>query len=103
MESRAQLCYNIAINLQHAEENPMKNAAKIFDIGQLIMILGSALYVVELTIVENATLTAAITVIYAISLVLILIGWIGTKDERKAEKQRKKQEEAARKAAKKAA
>ena len=81
----------------------MKNAAKIFDIGQLIMILGSVLYVVELTIVESSALTAAITVIYAISLVLILIGWIGTKDERKAEKQRKKQEEAAKKAAKKAA
>ena len=81
----------------------MKNAAKIFDIGQLIMILGSALYVVELTIVESAALTAAITVIYAIALVLILIGWIGTKDERKAEKKRRKQEEAAKKAAKKAA
>ena len=77
----------------------MKNAAKIFDIGQLIMILGSALYLVELTLVENSVLTAAITVIYAISLVLILIGWIGTKDARKAEKERKKQEEAAKKAA----
>ena len=81
----------------------MKNAAKIFDIGQLIMILGSALYLVELTIVESAALTAAITVIYVISLVLILIGWIGTKDERKAEKARRKQEEAAKRAAKKAA
>ena len=81
----------------------MKNAAKIFDIGQLILILGSALYVVELTLVESPALTTAIAVIYAISLVLILIGWIGTKDERKAEKERKKQEEAARKAAKRAA
>ena len=81
----------------------MKNAAKIFDIGQLILILGSALYLVELTLVESPALTMAIAVIYAISLVLILIGWIGTKDERKAEKERKKQEEAARKAAKKAA
>ena len=81
----------------------MKNAAKIFDIGQLLMILGSALYVVELVWIETAALTTAIAAIYAISLVLILIGWIGTKDERKAEKERKKQEEAARKAAKKAA
>ena len=81
----------------------MKNAGTIFDIGQLLMVLGSALYVVELTVVENAALTAIITVIYAISLVLILIGWIGTKDERKAEKERRKQEEAARKAAKRAA
>ena len=97
------LCYNIVINLQNAEENPMKNAARIFDFGQLLMILGSALYLVELTLVESAMLTMAITVIYAVSLVFILIGWIGTKDERKAEKERKKQEEAARKAAKKAA
>ena len=81
----------------------MKNAAKIFDIGQLLMILGSALYVLELVYVETAALTTAIAVIYAISLVLILIGWIGTKDERKAEKEKRKQEEAARKAAKKAA
>ena len=81
----------------------MKNAARIFDFGQLLMILGSALYLVELTLVESAMLTMAITVIYAVSLVFILIGWIGTKDERKAEKERKKQEEAARKAAKKAA
>ena len=81
----------------------MKNAARIFDIGQLLMILGSALYLVELTVMENEALTTAIAVIYVISLVLILIGWIGTKDERKAEKERKKQEEAARKAAKRAA
>ena len=81
----------------------MKNAAKIFDIGQLIMVLGSALYLVELAFVENPALTAAIAVIYAISLVLILIGWIGTKDERKAEKEKRKREEAAKKAAKKAA
>ena len=97
------LCYNIVINLQDAEENPMKNAARVFDYGQLLMILGSVLYLVELTLVENSVLTAAITVIYAISLVLILIGWIGTKDARKAEKERKKQEEAAKKAARKAA
>ena len=81
----------------------MKNAARIFDYGQLLMILGSVLYLVELTLVENEMLTMAITVIYVISLIFILIGWIGTKDERKAEKERKKQEEAARKAAKKAA
>ena len=81
----------------------MKNAAKIFDIGQLLMILGSALYLVELIFVENAALTTAILLIYVVSLVLILIGWIGTKDERRAEKERKKQEEAARRAAKRAA
>ena len=81
----------------------MKNAAKIFDIGQLILILGSALYLVELTVMESPLLTTIIAVVYAVSLVLILIGWIGTKDERKAEKERKKQEEAAQKSAKRAA
>ena len=81
----------------------MKNAAKIYDIGQLVLILGSVLYLVELTLVEHPALTTAIAVIYAISLVLLLIGWIGTRDERKAEKERKKQEAAAKKAAKKAA
>ena len=81
----------------------MKNAARVFDYGQLLMILGSVLYLVELTLVESEMLTMAITVIYVISLIFILIGWIGTKDERKAEKERKKQEEAAKKAARKAA
>ena len=81
----------------------MKNAAKIFDVGQLMLVLGSLLYVVELIKFESPALTTVIAVIYAISLVLILIGWIGTKDERKAEKERRKQEEAAKKAARKAA
>lgn len=81
----------------------MKNAAKIFDIGQMILILGSLLYLVELTILETPFLTSLIAVVYAISLVLILIGWIGTRDERRAEKERQKQEAAAKKAAKKAA
>ena len=81
----------------------MKNAAKIFDIGQMILILGSLLYLVELTVLETLLLTSLIAVVYAISLVLILIGWIGTRDERKAEKERQKQEAAAKKAAKRAA
>ena len=81
----------------------MKNAKKIYDIGQLLMVSGSVMYLVELLTMDNPTLTMAIAMIYVISLVLILIGWIGTKDERKAEKERKKQEEAAKKAAKKAA
>lgn len=67
------------------------------------MVSGSVMYLVELLTMDNPTLTMAIAMIYVISLVLILIGWIGTKDERKAEKERKKQEEAAKKAAKKAA
>ena len=81
----------------------MKNAARIFDAGQLILVLGSILYLVELTLVESPALTATIAVVYAISLVLILIGWIGTRDERRAEKERQKREAAAKKAAKRAA
>ena len=73
----------------------MKTAAKILNVGQLIMVLGSVLYLVELTWIESKELTMAITVLYAISLVLMLIGWIGTSDERK----KKKQEKAAKKKA----
>ena len=81
----------------------MKNAMKIYILGQMIMIAGSVLYVAELFTQETPGMTMAITVIYAVSLVLMLIGWIGTKDERKAEKEKRKLEEAARKAAKRAA
>ena len=81
----------------------MKNAKRIYDIGQWILILGSLLYVVELLTLESKALTLAITVIYLVSLVLILIGWLGTSEERKAEKERKKQEAAAKKAEKRAA
>ncbi len=80
----------------------MKNAKRIFDIGQLILVVGSILYVVELLTIESKAMTLAITGIYLVSLVLILIGWIGTADERKAEKERKKQEAAAKKAEKQA-
>lgn len=81
----------------------MKGAMKIYNAGQWIMILGSALYVVELFTIESKAMTLAITAIYAAALILMLIGWIGTKDERKAEKGKRKQEEAAKKAAKRAA
>ena len=82
----------------------MKNAMKIYNLGQGIMVVGSILYLAELlTQRESAAMTAVIAVIYIISLVLIAIGWLGTGEERKAEKERKKQEEAAKKAAKKAA
>ena len=81
----------------------MKNAKKIYDIGQWILIIGSLLYVVELVTLESKAMTLAITLIYLVSLVLILIGWLGTAEERKAEKERKKQEAAAKKAEKRAA
>ena len=65
----------------------MKNAKKLWNIGQLILILGSALYVVELLVHESWTFTLAICGVYAVALVLMLIGWIGTKDERRAAKE----------------
>ena len=81
----------------------MKNAKKIYDIGQLLLVAGSVLYVAELVTIESSAMTLAITLIYLVSLVLILIGWLGTAEERKAEKEQKKQEAAAKKAAKQAA
>ena len=74
----------------------MKNARKIYDIGQVILVIGSLMYLVELMSKGALVLTLPITCVYAVALVLMLIGWIGTKDERKAAK-------AAKKAAKKAA
>lgn len=65
----------------------MKNAKKIYNIGQLILVLGSILYVVELLTMETTAFTLAITAVYAVALVLMLIGWIGTRDERRAAKE----------------
>ena len=82
----------------------MKNAMKIYNLGQGIMVVGSVLYLAELlSRRESVGMTTAIAVIYIVALVLIGIGWLGTGEERKAEKERRKQEEAAKKAAKKAA
>lgn len=79
----------------------MKNAMKIYDLGQLLMVLGSALYIVELFTIESKAMTLAITAIYLVSLLLTAIGYLGTSEQRKAEKEQRKREEAARKAAKK--
>lgn len=65
----------------------MKNAKLMGNIGQLLMILGSALYLAELVWLKTEALTAFISIIYAVALVLMLIGWIGTKDVRKAAKE----------------
>lgn len=72
----------------------MKNAKKIGAIGRLIMVLGSVLYLLELLLLKTEALTALISAVYAVSLVLMLIGWIGTKDERKAAKEVQKQDQA---------
>lgn len=65
----------------------MKNAKLIGDIGRLVLILGSAMYVLELLWVETTAMTVAISCVYAVALVLMFIGWIGTRDERRAAKE----------------
>ena len=77
----------------------MKNAMKIYNFGQLLMVLGSALYIVELFTIESRAMTLAITAIYLVSLLLTAIGYLGTGEQRRAEKEQRKREEAARKAA----
>ena len=79
----------------------MKIAEKIFNIGQLLMILGSILYLVELVVLRSEALTLPIAIVYIISMVLMLIGWIGTRDARKARKEQQKREAEAAKQAKK--
>ena len=77
----------------------MKNAKKIKGVGELLMILGSAMYVIELVASDGWTLTAPICCVYAAALVLMGIGWYGTKDERRAEKEAAKAEKAKKKEA----
>ena len=77
----------------------MKNAKKIGDIGQVLLVLGSALYVVELMPRQVPGLVAVISIVYAAALILMLIGWIGSKEERQAKKAARKAEKAAKKAA----
>ena len=78
----------------------MKNAEKIFNIGQWIMILGSIAYAVELLLLKTEALTLPLVAVYAVSIVLMLIGWIGTKDERKAAKEAQARAKAEKKAGK---
>lgn len=73
----------------------LKNAKKIYTFGQLVMVLGSAIYLFELITQERYGLTMPIAIIYTVSVVMMLIGWIGTKDERKEEKARLKAEKQA--------
>ena len=77
----------------------MKNAKKIKGIGELLMILGSAMYVLELVASDGWTLTLPISCVYIAALVLMGIGWYGMKDERRAAKEAAKAEKAQKKAA----
>lgn len=81
----------------------MKNAKRIYGAGQLVLVLGSLLYLVELLYYESWAFTMFICGVYAVSVVLIFIGWIGTREERRAQKEREKAEKAARKQQKNAA
>ena len=72
----------------------MKNAKKIYGIGQLLLILGSALYIVELVAYETWALTMCILGIYVAALALMLVGWYGTREERRIIREREKAEQA---------
>lgn len=73
----------------------LKSAKKIYNIGELILVIGSALYLVDLLTKERFGLTLPISIIYAVAVVLIVIGWVGTRDERREEKAKLKAEKRA--------
>jgi len=77
----------------------MKNAKKIKGIGELLLILGSTMYVLELLASDGWSLTLPISCVYAAALVLMGIGWHGTKDERRAAREAAKAEKAKKKEA----
>ena len=68
----------------------MKAAKTMGIIGRILLVLGSALYVAELLGMETKTLTLVICGIYAVALILMLVEWIATRDERRARKAAKK-------------
>ena len=68
----------------------MKAAKTMSIIGRILLVLGSALYVAELLGMETKTLTLVICGIYAVALILMLVEWIATRDERRARKAAKK-------------
>lgn len=74
----------------------MKNAKKIGGIGQLSMIVGSLLYLIQLVADMRGLvipgLMIVITLLYAVAIVLMVIGRIGTRGERRAAKQAKAME-----------
>ncbi len=76
----------------------MSNAKKIGNIGQWIMVLGAILYVVELLLIETKMITYTILGIFIVSIVMQIIGWAGTKEERRAAKEAAKAAKAAKKA-----
>ena len=63
-----------------------KTVKKMGLIGRILLVLGSALYVAELLGLETKTLTLVICGIYAVALILMLIEWVATRNERRAKK-----------------
>lgn len=76
----------------------LEKAHKFSGIGQIILVIGSLMYVAELVGYGSKALTLALCVVYGISIVFMLIGWFGTKEERKAQKEKEKAQKAAKKA-----
>lgn len=69
----------------------MKHAKTIGDIGSILMVLGSILYLVDiLSAVIIPGVQIILCCVYGAALVLMLIGHIGTREERKARKAEKK-------------
>ena len=68
----------------------MKNAKMIGNIGDILLILGSIVYVYALLTMQTPLLTAVISVIYITAVVLKLIHFVSTRDERRAAKEAEK-------------
>jgi len=83
----------------------MNKGKAIFSIGQIIMVIGSLLYILDLLFVESARFSSIIAVkfgtnvpqllssaavdilavIYGVAIVLMVIGWIIKRSNKKAE------------------
>ena len=57
-------------------------ANKVLFIGQLVMILGSLLYGIELIIGERNAFSTVVLAIYAVAIVLMFIGWLRGKKQK---------------------
>ena len=52
----------------------MLKGRKLYDVGQLLIVLGSVLYVIELLTIETWGFTLAICGVYVVALAVLLIG-----------------------------
>ena len=70
-----------------SEETTMKNVKMIGNIGDILLVLGSLVYVYALLNMQTTLLTAVISIIYGIAVVCKLVYRVATRDERKAAKE----------------